>query len=76
MDWRMPGMDGLEATRRLRGGAAGAAAAALPVLAVTANAFDDDRKACLAAGMNEVLTKPIERGQPLATVQRLPRGGR
>ena len=76
MDWCMPGMDGLEATRRLRGGAAGRAAAALPVLAVTANAFDDDRKACLAAGMNEVLTKPTERGQPLATVQRLPRGGR
>ena len=73
MDWRMPGMDGLEATRRLRGGEAGAAAAALPVLAVTANAFDDDRKACLAAGMNDVLTKPIERGQLLTTVQRLSR---
>ncbi len=75
MDWRMPGMDGLEATRRLRRGAAGAASARLPVLAVTANAFDDDRLSCLAAGMDEVLTKPIDRQQLLATVQRLRRAG-
>lgn len=76
MDWRMPDMDGLEATRRLRAGAAGPQAAALPVLAVTANAFDDDRRACLAAGMDEVLTKPIDRQQLLATVLRLHRAPR
>ncbi len=73
MDWRMPGMDGLEATRRLRAGAAGAAAASLPVLAVTANAFDDDRRGCLAAGMDEVLTKPVDRRLLLAGVERLHR---
>ncbi len=73
MDWRMPGMDGLEATRRLRAGAASAAAASLPVLAVTANAFDDDRRACLAAGMDEVLTKPVDRRLLLAGVERLHR---
>ena len=71
MDWRMPDMDGLETTRRLRAGAAGALASELPVLAVTANAFDDDRASCLAAGMNDVLTKPVDRLQLLATVQRL-----
>lgn len=71
MDWRMPGMDGLEATQRVRGGEAGAEAARLPVLGVTASAFDADRQTCLDAGMDEVLTKPIDRSQLLATVQRL-----
>ncbi|MBL0719216.1 response regulator [Piscinibacter sp. Jin2] len=59
MDWQMPVMDGLEATRRLRAGESGIAVAALPVIGVTANAHADDRQACLAAGMNEVVTKPL-----------------
>lgn len=68
MDWRMPGMDGLEATRRLRAGDAGPAAATLAVLGLTANAFQEDRAACLEAGMNDVLTKPVERRRLLAAV--------
>jgi signal transduction histidine kinase/ActR/RegA family two-component response regulator len=69
MDWRMPGMDGLEATRRLRAGAAGDAARCVPVLGLTASAFDDDRAACLAAGMNDVLVKPVDSATLLRAVQ-------
>jgi CheY-like chemotaxis protein len=55
MDVRMPGVDGLEATRRLR-----ALGVATPIVAVTANAFDEDRRACLDAGMVDFLTKPLD----------------
>jgi CheY-like chemotaxis protein/anti-sigma regulatory factor (Ser/Thr protein kinase) len=54
MDMRMPGMDGLTATRTLR-----ARGDRTPVLALTANAFADDRRACLEAGMDDHLTKPL-----------------
>ncbi|MBC6981474.1 response regulator [Caulobacter sp. 17J80-11] len=55
MDVRMPGMDGMAATRALR-----ARGEAAPIVALTANAFDADRKACIEAGMNDFLTKPID----------------
>lgn len=54
MDMRMPGVSGVEATRRLR-----AASVTTPVVALTANAFEDDRQACLAAGMDDFLVKPL-----------------
>ncbi len=54
MDMRMPVMDGLEATRQYR-----AAGGKVPIVALTANAFDEDRDACLAAGMDGFLPKPI-----------------
>jgi len=59
MDLHLPGMDGLEATRRIRtlGGAAGR----IPVIALTANAFPEDRANCRAAGMNGFVTKPVDR---------------
>lgn len=54
MDMRMPGLSGVEATRRLR-----ASGVATPVVALTANAFEEDRHACLAAGMDDFLVKPL-----------------
>ena len=57
MDMQMPVMDGLVAARRLR---AGQRHARTPILAMTANAFGDDRQACLAAGMDDHLPKPVE----------------
>ena len=61
MDVHMPEMDGLEATRRIRGAEAAAGGARIPIVALTANAFSDDREACLAAGMDAFLTKPLDR---------------
>jgi CheY-like chemotaxis protein len=54
MDMRMPGLSGEETARQLR-----AAGVAAPIVALTANAFEDDRHACLAAGMNDFLVKPL-----------------
>jgi signal transduction histidine kinase/CheY-like chemotaxis protein/HPt (histidine-containing phosphotransfer) domain-containing protein len=59
MDMRMPEMDGLEATRAIR--ARGGALATLPIIALTANAFADDMKACRDAGMNDFVAKPIRK---------------
>jgi CheY-like chemotaxis protein len=50
----MPRLSGMEATRALR-----ARGVETPVVALTANAFEDDRRACLAAGMDDFLVKPL-----------------
>ncbi|HEX5355067.1 MAG TPA: response regulator [Aquabacterium sp.] len=60
MDCRMDDMDGLETTRQLRAGTAGPLGRTIPVIALTAQAFVTDRDACLAAGMNDFLTKPVD----------------
>ena len=73
MDVRMPVMDGLAATRALRVLPDGAR---LPVVALTALAFGDDRAACLAAGMDDYLAKPVEPGQLFATVLHWLQAGR
>ena len=59
MDIRMPVMDGLEATRRVRR-SAHADAHTVPVIALTANAFDEDMKKSAESGMNGHLAKPIQ----------------
>ena len=65
MDVRMPVMDGLTATRRLR-----ARGVVTPIVALTADAFEEDRRACLEAGMNDFLTKPLESGALRAALAR------
>jgi CheY-like chemotaxis protein/HPt (histidine-containing phosphotransfer) domain-containing protein len=59
MDMRMPEMDGLEATRKIR--ALDGPRAGIPIIALTANAFADDIKACHDAGMNDFVAKPLRK---------------
>ncbi len=61
MDLHMPGMDGLEATRRIRALEAEQNSARTPIVALTANVSAEDRDACLDAGMDGFLVKPLDR---------------
>lgn len=67
MDVQMPGMDGLEATRRIRE-LAGEGHVQIPIIAVTANAMKDDDRRCFEAGMDDYVTKPIDRARLLGKV--------
>ncbi|MEQ1578026.1 MAG: response regulator [Hyphomicrobium sp.] len=63
MDCQMPVMDGLEATRRVRRTETSSGAKRTPIIAVTANAFNDDRDQCIEAGMDGHLGKPFSQAQ-------------
>jgi len=67
LDMQMPRLDGLTAARRIR---AMPDHARTPILAMTANAFGDDRRACLEAGMDDHLAKPVDPEQLYATLLR------
>jgi len=59
MDMRMPELDGLGATQQIRSGQAGEEWRSISIIAVTANAMEEDRQACLDAGMNGYVSKPL-----------------
>jgi two-component system, sensor histidine kinase and response regulator len=67
MDVQMPEMDGIAATRRLRGRFS---AQDLPIIAMTAHAYESDRQNCLNAGMNDHCAKPLEPALLVATLER------
>jgi CheY-like chemotaxis protein len=70
MDIQMPVMDGLTAARQIRA-LPDPCAAAVPILAMTANAFQEDRDAASAAGMQGYITKPLDPGQMTAELGRV-----
>jgi CheY-like chemotaxis protein len=61
MDIQMPGLDGIEATKRIRAREAAQSGQPTPILALTANTLVEDRYACFEAGMNGFLIKPLDR---------------
>ncbi len=69
MDMQMPEMDGLEATRRIRERQAGEAGPR--IIAMTANVTKEDRQACLEAGMNDYLAKPIRVGELVTALSKV-----
>lgn len=69
MDMQMPDMDGLETTRRIRA-SHDTLRRTVPIIGLTANAMASDREACIDAGMNDYLTKPIDRAQLLDKLER------
>ncbi len=66
MDVRMPKLDGISATQQIRN--SNEAWSSIPIIAMTANAFDTDIERCLASGMNAFLPKPVNRNDLLQTV--------
>lgn len=73
MDCHMPEMDGYEATRQIRSREVAEARVRTPIIALTANVFDRDRdrEACLRAGMDEFLEKPITINQLHEVLERI-----
>jgi CheY-like chemotaxis protein len=71
MDLRMPGLNGMEATRALR-----ERGVTTPIVALTADAFDEDRRACLKAGMNDFLAKPLTPSALRGVLSRWAQGAR
>jgi signal transduction histidine kinase/DNA-binding response OmpR family regulator len=74
MDIHMPEMDGYEAARRIRALPA-AEAKTIPIIAMTANVFQEDIKKCIAAGMNDHIGKPVDRDKLIFQLRKhLPQG--
>lgn len=71
MDLKMPGIDGFEATRRLRRQEDAAGARPTPIVALTANGYEDERRMCETAGFDAFLVKPFAFEDLAATIDRL-----
>ena len=71
MDCQMPVMDGFEATTQIRRWEMANGQPRLPIVALTAGAFEEDRQNCLAAGMDDFLTKPVNMADLSASINRL-----
>ena len=69
MDCQMPVMDGFEATRKIR--LLDGPVSEIPIVATTAEALKGDRERCIEAGMNDYISKPIDRGELAATLERI-----
>lgn len=70
MDLQMPLMDGVTATRRIREGDCGKSVANIPIIAMTAHALVEDRERCIAAGMNDFISKPFSLDNLLVVLHR------
>lgn len=70
MDCQMPVLDGYQTSEAIRNGEAGDKNRSIPIVAMTANAMEGDREKCLAAGMDDYLSKPIELDAILAMLKR------
>ena len=75
MDVNMPEMDGFEATRRIRFAEHAKTRHHTPIVAMTAYAMAGDRERCLASGMDEYLSKPVDKAQLLALLERISAAG-
>jgi CheY-like chemotaxis protein len=71
MDIQMPGLDGIETTRKIREREAGRHAPPTAILALTANTLIDDRRACLESGMDGFLVKPLDQDKLADSLARL-----
>ena len=69
IDWRLPDMNGIEVTRQIRA-LDDPALAGITILAMTANAFDEDRKKALEYGMDGFISKPIVMEELIGTLQK------
>ena len=72
MDWHMPVLDGVDATRRIR--RTEAAGSRVPIIAITAHAMKGDREKCIAAGCSDYTTKPVDRTKLIEACARAMRG--
>ncbi|WP_320040495.1 PAS domain S-box protein [uncultured Desulfobacter sp.] len=70
MDIQMPGMDGFQATRRIRNPETGILNNNIPIIAMTAHAMQGDREKCVSSGMNDYITKPIDKNMLLEVLKR------
>ena len=71
MDVQMPLMDGIEATRRIRNSKNSGFDPHIPIIALTAHAFKEDRERCLKAGMNDYISKPFRKQELFRMMERL-----